>query len=108
MQLRVHGELLVRLEISLTRYSTAELRLNEQRRPFRVERGKFDEENLSRRCRRAARQRRGLRPATYRHVRAIRCPAGPIRCHLFCSGLRSEERRVGKEWVSTCRCWGSP
>src|SRR3546814_13607724 len=21
---------------------------------------------------------------------------------------RSEERRVGKEWVSTCRSWGSP
>src|SRR3546814_16712782 len=22
------------------------------------------------------------------------------------TGLRSEERRVGKEWVSTCRSWG--
>src|SRR3546814_14749623 len=24
------------------------------------------------------------------------------------TGDRSEERRVGKEWVSTCRTWGSP
>src|SRR3546814_11865574 len=27
---------------------------------------------------------------------------------LLLLGLRSEERRVGKECVSTCRSWGSP
>src|SRR3546814_9609672 len=27
---------------------------------------------------------------------------------LSCTGGRSEERRVGKEWVSTCRSWVSP
>src|SRR3546814_14409119 len=50
---------------------------------------------------------------SYRKMDAMPCDilisahpdnAGPGRY----SDMRSEERRVGKEWVSTCRCRGSP
>src|SRR3546814_508923 len=35
-------------------------------------------------------------------------PVLAIAAHIPSSEIRSEERRVGKEWVSTCRSWGSP
>src|SRR3546814_13394430 len=51
----------------------------------------------------------------------VRCPAGRAysqpNCYLCCrihrqtlstTGVRSEERRVGKECVSTCRSWWPP
>src|SRR3546814_17021415 len=35
-------------------------------------------------------------------------PAGELAEHLYGASERSEERRVGKECVSTCRYWGWP
>src|SRR3546814_12280766 len=35
-------------------------------------------------------------------------PLSPVYCHIFAFASRSEERRVGKECVSTCRSRWSP
>src|SRR3546814_17477405 len=42
------------------------------------------------------------------HQQSRRVPAGEIADHLYGASARSEERRVGKEWVSTCRSGWSP
>src|SRR3546814_2485309 len=47
-----------------------------------------------------------LHGASHRVV-ADRIEAGTFLCAVGAAG-RSEERRVGKEWVSTCRSRGSP
>src|SRR3546814_15918610 len=69
----------------------------------------------------AVRARPGRRVQSYRHLlqpdgggdlrrrlcRARLCRAGGGR-NLWLAPARSEERRVGKECVSTCRSWWSP
>src|SRR3546814_19439001 len=42
-----------------------------------------------------------------RYVALVNAAALGLSLNVFIS-IRSEERRVGKEWVSTCRSWWSP